>query len=420
MEPLLYLVHRMPYPPDKGDRLRSYHLLRFLAKRFRVHLGTFADGKPDAAHVAALLPLCASIHVVTLRPLRARLRSLAGLVTGEPLTLRYYRHAALGKWVRRTVREQAINQAVVFSSAMAQYVTGLRAVRTVVDFVDVDSAKWTEYGRTRRWPAAGIYRREGRRLLDYERLVAQRAAASVFVTRAEADLFCAHAPESAARVTTAQNGVDTDYFAPDAGLPSPFAADEEAIVFTGAMDYWPNVDAVRWFAAEVLPVVAAVRPGARFWIVGMQPAAAVTALARDPRVTVTGRVPDVRPFLQHARVVVAPLRVARGIQNKVLEALAMARPVVVSAPIAASLGAVPDGALDVADTAAQFAERVERVLSGRAGQVDGAAARRYVLGAYAWSANLAPFGALLDHGPVPHGRGRSPEPASYACTPNRT
>jgi len=396
MAPLLYLTHRIPYPPNKGDKVRSYHLLRFLAGRYAVHLGTFIDDDADRAHEDALAPLCASTHVATLRPARARIRSLAGLFSGEALTLGYYRNEGLAQWVRATVARHAITRVVVFSSAMAQYVTDLAGVRTVVDFVDVDSAKWEQYGRSRAWPLSQLYRREGDRLLAFERAVARAADASVFVTAAEADLFRRKAPECAARVSFAQNGVDTDYFAPDDARASPFAPDEEALVFTGAMDYWPNVDAVCWFAHEVLPAIRAERRNARFHIVGMQPAPTVQALAKLPGVSVTGRVPDVRPYLQHARVVVAPLRVARGIQNKVLEAMAMARPVVVSARAAEGLTARPGEEIEVADDAAGFAARTLAVMAPSDAQRLGRAARARAVADYDWAANLAPFARLIE------------------------
>ena len=404
MAPLLYLTHRIPFPPNKGDKVRSYHLLRFLASRYEVHLGTFIDDEADRAHVAALAPLCASVHVASIRPALARMRSLGSLFTGEALTLGYYRDDGLFRWVRATVAQRGITRAVIFSSAMAQYVTGLAGLRTVVDFVDVDSAKWEEYGRTRRWPLSGLFRREGDRLSSYERAVARSADASVFVTAAEADLFRRRAPECAPRVRWAQNGVDTEYFAPDAARPSPFAGEDEAIVFTGAMDYWPNVDAVCWFARDVLPAVQAARPGARFHIVGMQPAPTVQALARLPGIVVTGRVPDVRPYLQHARVVVAPLRVARGIQNKVLEAMAMARPVVASSCAAEGLTAVPGTDLEVGDDAATLAARTLAAMAPQRAAALGAAARARVLADYDWAVNLAPFARLLEQDDVAHAK----------------
>lgn len=396
MEPILFLTHRIPFPPNKGDKVRSFQLLKFLGARYRVHLGTFVDDGADVEHVGKLADHCASFKVVTLRPSLACLRSAAGLWTGEALTLPYYRDAAMGEWVGAMLREEAIRKVVVFSSSMAQYVSGRAGLDVVVDFVDVDSAKWEQYSRSRPWPLAPIYGREGRRLLAFEREVAASARASVFVSQAEADLFRRLAPECAARVHCMQQGVDADHFAPDASRANPFAPGEEAIVFTGAMDYWPNVDAVSWFVHAVLPEVVKRRPDARFYIVGMKPSAAVLALARDPNVTVTGPVPDVRPYLQHARVVVAPLRVARGIQNKVLEGMAMARPVVVSAGAAVGLPGVAGTDFEVAADEAEFVAKSLAAMDSHRGDVLGAAARSCVAATCAWPASLARFEALLN------------------------
>jgi len=411
MEPLLLLVHRIPFPPNKGDKVRSFHLLEFLASRYRVHLGTFVDSTEDLVHIPRLQQYCASSKVIELRPAFARIRSLAGLLTGEAMTLRYYRDAALAEWVRAVVREEGITKAVVFSSAMAPYALNLTQLRTVVDFVDVDSAKWSQYAQSRPWPLSAIFKREGARLLAFERAVARTTEASVFVTPAEAQLFRTLAPECAARVHHAQNGVDTHYFSPEHQLTSPFQSGDEAIVFTGAMDYWPNIDAVSWFAKEMLPAVVAQRPRARFYVVGVQPTPAVQALAQDSRVVVTGRVPDVRPYIKHARVVVAPLRVARGIQNKVLEAMAMARPVVVSAAAAGALSGVAATDFDVADGAPEFIRKTIALMDGERGRSIGKAARERVLADYDWTKNLTPFDALL------HGRSEARAVAARGAIP---
>ena len=395
MESLLLLVHRIPFPPNKGDKVRSFHLLEFLASRYRVHLGTFVDSPDDVVHIPRLQDYCASSKVIEILPALARIRSLAGLWTGEPLTLRYYRDTALAEWVRSIVREQRITKAVVFSSAMAPYVSELAELRVVVDFVDVDSAKWSQYAQSRPWPLSTIYKREGARLLAFERAVATNTEASVFVTPAEAQLFRTLAPECAARVHHAQNGVDTEYFSPEHDLPNPFQPDEDAIVFTGAMDYWPNIDAVSWFAQAMLPEIVVRRPRASFYIVGIQPTPVVQSLARNARVVVTGRVPDVRPYLRHARVVVAPLRVARGIQNKVLEAMAMARPVVVSAAAAGALSGVPATDFVVAEGAPDFIRKTIALMDLERGAIFGKAARLRVLADYDWTTNLTPFATLL-------------------------
>ncbi len=402
MEPILFLTHRIPFPPNKGDKVRSFHLLKFLAQRFRVHLGTFVDDASDRQYVSRLDEYCASSKVVEIHPALARIKSLTGFWTGEALTLSYYRDAALAAWVRDTVARHRIRSALVFSSAMAQYIADIEGLRTVVDFVDVDSAKWEQYGRTRPWPLSAVYEREGDRLLSFERSVAKKTDASVFVTRGEADLFRKLAPESASRVSHAANGVDTDFFSPASQLANPFPDDEEPIVFTGAMDYWPNIDAVCWFAQEVLPTIVSSRPNVRFYVVGMQPSPAVLELAKDARIIVTGRVDDVRPYLQHARVVVAPVRVARGIQNKVLEAMAMGRPVVVSAAASAALSGEPGKDFEVAADAPLFAAKTLDLMDIERGRRIGAAGRARVVADYDWAVNLAPFVGLLDGAATAH------------------
>jgi sugar transferase (PEP-CTERM/EpsH1 system associated) len=400
MQPLLYLTHRIPFPPDKGDKVRSYHLLRYLATRYRVFLGTFVDDPEDRRHADRLTTLCAEVFARPLTSSIARTRSLAGFFTGEPLTLPYYRDRALRNWVDAVVARERIRRSLVFSSAMIPYVLGRPELRVVADLVDVDSDKWTRYARTRAWPLSLVYGREGRKLLAFERAAAARADATVLVTEAETRLFAALAPECAHRVHPLRNGVDAEFFSPAPGRESPYGPGEEAIVFTGAMDYWPNVDAVAWFAREALPRIAAVRPRARFYIVGRNPSAAVRALARDGRVVVTGRVPDVRPYLQHARVVVAPLRLARGIQNKVLEAMAMGRPVVASAACAAVLSFVPGSELETADCAEAFAAKTIELISSPRREAMGAAARVRILKDYAWERSLARLADLLE-GAVP-------------------
>jgi sugar transferase (PEP-CTERM/EpsH1 system associated) len=420
MEPILYLAHRIPFPPNKGDKIRSYHLLRFLAQRYRVHLGTFVDRPEDHVHVRALGALTTDRHVASLNPALARARSLSGLLRGEALTVPYYRSAALARWIEASIREHGIRKAVVFSSAMAQYVVGARGLQVVADFCDLDSAKWTQYADTKRWPASAVFRREGARLLAFERAVASGVAATTFATAPERELLARFAPELAPRLHVVGNGVDTEYFAPDAARPSPFAPQDVPIVFTGAMDYWPNIDAVGWFAREVLPALANRWPGVRFYVVGMNAAAAVRALADDPRVVVTGAVADVRPYLQHARAVVVPLRIARGVQNKVLEAMAMARPVVTTAACAAPLTPDAQRALVIADDARDFARELQPLLASERRDL-GTRARAAVRADYCWDANLSRFGQLLEglSTRAPQGDGARGADGKLAAVPAR-
>lgn len=395
MEPILYLVHRIPFPPNKGDKIRSHYLLRFLRSRYRVFLGTFVDQPDDWYHVDTVRAMTAGSHFAPLKPLIGRLRAASGLLTGTALTLPYYRDAGMARWVDATIRTEGIRKAVAFSSPMAQYLVDVDDVRLVADFCDVDSAKWAQYADHAHWPASWIYRREGHRLLAFERAAAARATATTFVSAPEKELFERLAPECAPRLYAVGNGVDTAFFAADDALRSPFASGDVPIVFTGAMDYWPNIDAVTWFARHVLPRVAARCPTARFYVVGMNPAAAVRALTADRRVVVTGTVPDIRAYLQHACVVVVPLRIARGVQNKILEAMAMAKPVVTTPDCVVPLSVGARKCVLVADDVGAFVDRVLEVVSGQAAGL-GERARQAICADYAWDASLKRFGELLD------------------------
>ena len=395
LQPLLFLAHRLPYPPTKGDKVRSHHWLRHLARRYRVTLGSFIDDPVDWQHVQELRSLCGEIHVAPIVPWKKRIRSVEGFLGGEPLTLPYFRSGALREWIRDVVRRERIERAFVYSSSMAQYVLDLPRVRSIVDFVDLDSAKWADYAQRKPWPVSALYRREARRLLAFERAVAARVEASLFVTPEEARLLSAAAPECASRIVAIENGVDSEYFSPSQGSASPFAAGEHPIVFTGTMNYWPNVDAVVWFAREILPLIRRHDERARFHIVGMNPDRSVRALASDGAVDVTGRVVDVRPYLRHARAVVAPLRLARGVPNKVLEAMAMGRPTVVTRATATALSARPGVDLEVADDAAGVAAKVLAVMDPAAGERMGRLARARVVADYAWRSKFDQLDELL-------------------------
>jgi sugar transferase (PEP-CTERM/EpsH1 system associated) len=286
------------------------------------------------------------------------------------------------------LRENKLDRVMVFSSPMAQYAEKYPQARRVVDLCDVDSDKWRQYAAKKSWPMSWLYRHEADALLAYERHVAKTCDAALFVSSPEADLFRTLAPESDAKIGFFNNGVDTDYFSPERDYERPYASDERALVFTGAMDYWPNIDAVQWFAAEIFPKLLATMPNLRFVIVGARPAPAVQALAQQAGVIVTGTVPDVRPYIHHAEIAVAPLRIARGIQNKVLEAMAMGRPVIVSPQALEGIAAEPGADLLLADGADAFVATISALLAAPNPNL-GAAARANVQQQYSWPSKLS-------------------------------
>lgn len=397
MPEILFLVHRAPWPPDRGDRIRSWHMFEALTKLAPVHVAALADNPADAAAARAkMAPLCKSL-VIEMRKASRPIALVQAVLRGEPVSNRLFRSAALARHVDDLVGRGGITHIVAFSGQMAQYIPANFDRTVLMDFVDVDSAKFATYAKQdKRQPLNWVHAREARVLGAYEAEVARRVDASLFVSEAEAALFRKQSELGADRVRAVENGIDTDRFDPAIPLDAVGAGEGPLAVFTGQMDYRPNVDAVRWFATDILPLIRQRHSQARFAIVGRAPTDEVRALAVLPGVTVTGEVPDVRPWLSAAEAVVAPLLLARGVQNKLLEAMAMARPVVASAAAAEGIDATPGEHLLVADNAAAMADAVcslfdNRVVAAKMGQ----AARAQMIARYGWDARLAPLGELL-------------------------
>ncbi|HEY0113703.1 MAG TPA: TIGR03087 family PEP-CTERM/XrtA system glycosyltransferase [Allosphingosinicella sp.] len=396
MTDILFLAHRIPFPPNRGDKIRSFHELKHLSRLGKVHLACFADDEADATHLTglreALGGALGEAHVEVRRTGKAAAGARA-LLERKPVSLTLFESRSLRGFVERLLGSGRIGAIFAFSSQMAQFVPADTNARFVMDFCDVDSAKFEAYAADGGAMAA-IHAREAVKLASFERETAARAEVSLFVSEAEAALFRKRSGLAAADIRPLQNGVDLAFFDPTVAFhrlsePGPL------LVFTGQMDYAPNTDAVRWFAEQVLPRV----PQARFAIVGRNPPEAVRRLARE-RVIVTGQVPDVRSWLAAADVVVAPLRIARGIQNKVLEAMAMARPVVASPAAFEGIEAEPGRDLIVADASEDQAEAIAALLADPASAAAlGRSARRRMEEAYAWDARLAPLDEIVGLGP---------------------
>ena len=381
MKEVLFLAHRIPFPPDRGDKIRSFNIVKRLAGAARVHVAAFADDAADAAHEAGL---------------RAELGD--GLASGRSASMAAFANRAMHAHVGAVLARRSVASIFAFSGQMGQYVPAkLGNRRFVMDFVDVDSAKFASYADDSAFPLNRLYRREAALLAREEAGIAARAHRSLFVTEAEAALFRAQTPDSASKVGTLENGVDLAYFDPSAAIvPLDRVKTGPLLVFSGQMDYAPNVQAVTHFARDVLPRIRAEAPAAAFAIVGRNPAPAVRALAELPGVEVVGAVPDMRPWLSAADVVVAPLRTARGVQNKVLEAMAMGRPVVASGPAFEGIDAVAGRDLLVADGAEATAGAALSLISDAelAAKV-GSAARARMQARYAWDRQLSALPELL-------------------------
>jgi sugar transferase (PEP-CTERM/EpsH1 system associated) len=387
---LLYLAQRVPYPPDRGDKITTYHQVRHLARHHEVSVACLADGPGDLRNAEALAPLVASVDAVPLSRPHARLRALTAIATGAPLTVAYFNERRLHERVAGLVRSRKFDGVMLYSSGVAQFVEPFAEIPRVMNFADLDSLKWRLYAEFSPAPTRWVYRMESRRLLDYERKIAMTFAHSLLSAPREVEDFKRLIP--GAPVSCLENGVDLEYF-----KPTHVPKQRDSLVFAGVMDYFPNVDGVRWFCREVLPRVQERFPGATLTICGARPVRAVTELGRLRGVTVTGGVPDVRPYLSAAGVCVVPLRLARGVQNKLLQAMAMGLPTVATSAAFGGINGAPGEELLIADDPDSFAACVVRLLADEAlRDLVGRSARAAAERNYRWDVSLDRLDALLE------------------------
>lgn len=394
MKNLLFLAHRIPYPPNKGDKIRSFHFLKHLSSKYNVYLGTFIDDKNDWQYTAKVDALCTETHYEVLNSFQSKVKSVQGFLTNEALSLPYYKNQTMQNWVDNTIKTHSIQKVLVFSSVMAQFVETIENIDIVVDFVDVDSDKWRQYADKKQGVARWIYQRESKYLLAYEQKIAQLAKSSFFVSAQEAALFKSLTPALSHKIGHINNGVDVDYFSPELQFESFYHREENVIVFTGAMDYWANVDAVTWFANYVFPEILKNNPNVKFYIVGSKPTKDVLALV-NKNVVVTGFVEDVRPYLAYAKCVVAPLRIARGIQNKVLEAMAMGKIVIATSAAFEGIPYNEKLAVSIDDDADEMANKISDYLQTSL-TIFSNANRDFVKEKFSWEQNVNQLSVLLD------------------------
>jgi sugar transferase (PEP-CTERM/EpsH1 system associated) len=390
---LIFISHRIAWPLNKGEKIRGWNLLCHMAKDFNIYFGCVVDDPADMAHVDKLREVCTQVGAFAITRRRQLVRAALHLRPGRPLMPDFYYAPALQRWVDDTMARVDMDIVYIYSVAMAPYVLRLRRPGMILDAQDIDSEKWAEYAKSAKYPMRAVWAREGRTLLAYERKAAAACDMTLFVSEPEARRFAELAPEVADKTTYVENGVDLARFSPTLDFENPMGG-APAFVFTGNMDYWPNADAVIWFAREILPLLRARVAAAAFWIVGANPGDEVKALADLPGVHVTGRVADTRPYVAHAAACVCPLRIARGIQNKVLEGMAMARPVVASPAAFEGVQAMAGRDLLVADGAAAFASACAEVAQGGHAGL-GERARLAMENHYAWPAVLARLAPYL-------------------------
>jgi len=387
---LLYLVHRIPYPPNKGDKIRSFNWLNGLSDKYDIYLGTFVDNNEDKQYIRELRKYCTSVFVEKFNPKVAKIRSLSGLLSGQALTLPYYRNANLQSWVDFVVQENNISLALIFSSSMAQYVDGEKytSVKRVMDFVDIDSDKWKQYSEKKSGIMKWIYSREAIKLLDYEKQVCEKFDSSLFVSSKESEMFSRLISSGKDKVDFVNNGVDVQYFSPNNNYENPYESNGPILVFTGAMDYWANIDAVVWFSKEIYPIVKQQFPDLQFYIVGSGATAEVLALQGIEGIEVTGRVDDVRPYVYYSNIAVAPMRIARGVQNKVLEAMALAKECIVSPQGLEGIEAKPGEQIMLANNNEEWLGHISNLLIEHKQNNLGRDSRQFVSAQFSWKNNI--------------------------------
>ncbi len=394
---VLFLAHRIPFPPDRGDKIRSHHILKAIAELAPVHVGCLSESEEDTAHEDALSDVAASYWM----PPRSTPLAVAGLqalLSGTPVSVTAFRESSLIRWVEQVIAAHQIETIYVFSGQMGQYIPDDFDGRVVLDLVDVDSAKFEAYADQCSGPKRWLYKREGRLLSQVEHQLVCRAQTTLLISDAEAKLLQSRVGEVGV-IRAMGNGIDCQRYSPTVAhaVPSPFEGEGPHFVFTGQMDYPPNSDAVIRFAEDIFPAIRKESAKAQFHIVGRSPVSSVEKLARDGYVTVHGAVDDMLPFLAHADQIVVPLKIARGVQNKVLEAMSMARPVLLSPEAATGIAAKHAEHFVICETDEAFIEAALSLIDWPDdAAILGKNARKFVCDWMSWPAALSDLPELLD------------------------
>jgi sugar transferase (PEP-CTERM/EpsH1 system associated) len=386
---ILFLSHRVPYPPNKGDKIRSFHEIRHFSKKHEIHLLAFCDDPDELVFDQPLKKYCSDVTLIPLNCRRQRILSILSMLRREPLTKGYFSHPQMWEEVGNRLNRFQYDAIFVYSSSMSPYVANIKGIPKLLDFVDSDASKWLQYADYKAVPMNWLYSYEGMKMVEFEREMVRAYDASIFVSARETRHLLDH--DCRDRIHFVQNGIDIEYFSDVRPEKS-----SDIIIFTGAMDYYPNIDAVTFFADDIFPQIRSVCPTVQFLIVGSRPTPAVRRLGSRDGITVTGTVPDVRPYMQKAKVSVVPMRISQGIQNKILEAVAAGIPVVTTSAAAGGFSSTAKMPITIADSAGDIAENTIRLLgeSLSADRID--ACRNYLNNNFNWDKNLLAFDGIFN------------------------
>jgi sugar transferase (PEP-CTERM/EpsH1 system associated) len=391
---ILFLCHHFPYPPDHGARIRAFQFIRHLSRTNSVTVATLAHTQQELFQGRGLKEYCQRV-IGEVMPTRVRWgRALGALCSSTPSSVAYFRSVALQRRIDDLLSSENFDAIIVFCAFMAQYVLAWQGGYRILDYGDIDSAKWRDYSRYKAIPLSWAYAWEAAKLRNYERRIARHFHQCVVISRGELEEF--QRLEVGVPCTIVPNGVDTGYFFYDAANRN----ESSTIVFLGRMDYFPNIDGVHYFVRDMFPLIRQKLPSVELRIIGSNPAKSVRDLAKIPNVSITGYVQDVRHHLRAAAVSIAPLRIARGMQNKILEALAMGIPTVATPEAAKGVECVPGKHLLVAGCPKTFAEMIIRLIEdGTLRRNLAEAGRRQIERVYGWDHSLDRLNTILTQRP---------------------
>lgn len=381
---ILFLAHRIPYPPDKGDKIRAYNEILHFSKKHSVDVCCLVDDPADRKYIDPLRRMCRSLELVEINAKIKKICSLVSLLHPScSCTEVFFHNAPLQKKIDALLNTNKYDLIFLYCSSMERYVRTVTNIPIVIDFVDIDSEKWRQYSQRASFPKSLLFAEEARKLARLEHRIASRVKASFLVTEKEVEFFNGNPT-----VHAIPNGLDTVFFDPAATVNDPHLQDQYYVEFTGAMDYFPNEDGVVWFCSEILPLIHEKKNDVQFYIVGRNPTDRVRQLAGE-HVVVTGGVDDIRPYIKHAQLAVIPLRMARGIQNKILEAISMGQAVVCTSTAFEGLQFQPGRDIIVEDDPARFAKATLELLGDADRRTQMVASAQKVLKQhYSWSSNL--------------------------------
>jgi len=387
---ILFVCHRLPYPPNRGGKIRPFNMIRHLGQKHSVTVASLAFTEDELKESSELKNYCADVITeVVPNSVRWR-RACRALLTATPSSVAYFWSPHLRRRVEEAARHKDFDAVLVHCAFAAQYAVGIPTKFGMLDFGDLDSAKWFDYEKERAFPLSRVFGIEARKLRKYEKKVAQKFQHCTLTTYGELEEF--KKLKLGLPSSVIPNGVDSSYFQHS----QQRGGDAPIIVFLGRMDYFPNIDGVLYFAKEIFPLIRRKIPRAEFHIVGSKPSRAIKKLQAMTGISVTGHVPDVRPYLHDAAVSIAPLRMARGTQNKILESMAMGVPVVATPQAAKGIQAIPQKHLLVGDDAESFADQVVRVLENPTLQkLLSEAGRKRVEETHAWSVSMQILDGIL-------------------------